>query len=122
MVFDVRVLPNPYYDIRLRPMSGRDEPVITFLEGQADVLALWLDIRNFVEKWLPAFKRDNRSYLTVAIGCTGGQHRSVYMAERLARHFAGTRIGGGAASRTGGVRTQAVFVPPWHPIYSLSRF
>lgn len=89
MVFDVRVLPNPYYDIRLRPMSGRDEPVIAFLEGQADVLALWLDIRNFVEKWLPAFKRDNRSYLTVAIGCTGGQHRSVYMAERLARHFSG---------------------------------
>lgn len=90
MVFDVRVLPNPYYDIRMRPMSGRDEPVIAFLEGQADVLALWLDIRNFVEKWLPAFKRDNRSYLTVAIGCTGGQHRSVYMAERLARHFAGS--------------------------------
>ena len=90
MVFDVRVLPNPYYDIRLRPMTGRDEPVVTFLEAQPDVLALWLDIRNFVEKWLPAFKQDNRSYLTVAIGCTGGQHRSVYMAERLARHFAGS--------------------------------
>ncbi len=90
MVFDVRVLPNPYYDVRLRPMTGRDEPVIAFLEAQADVLALWLDIRHFVEKWLPAFKQDNRSYLTVAIGCTGGQHRSVYMAERLARHFAGS--------------------------------
>jgi RNase adapter protein RapZ len=87
LVFDVRVLPNPYYDLRLRPYTGRDEPVIAFLDVQAHVTELFTDIRTFVEKWLPAFKNDNRSYLTVAIGCTGGQHRSVYMVEKLARHF-----------------------------------
>ncbi|WP_019142032.1 RNase adapter RapZ [Noviherbaspirillum massiliense] len=87
LVFDVRVLPNPYYDLKLRPFTGRDEPVIAFLDSQAHVAELLNDIRNFVEKWLPAFKNDNRSYLTVAIGCTGGQHRSVYIAEQLARHF-----------------------------------
>ena len=90
MVFDVRVLPNPFYDVQLRPFTGRDAQVIAFLDAQADAQALWHDIRDFVSKWLPAFKKDNRSYLTVAIGCTGGQHRSVYMAERLARHFAET--------------------------------
>lgn len=87
LVFDVRVLPNPFYDTRLRPFTGRDEPVIAFLDSQAHVAELLADIRTFVEKWLPAFKNDNRSYLTVAIGCTGGQHRSVYMVEQLARHF-----------------------------------
>jgi RNase adapter protein RapZ len=87
LVFDVRVLPNPFYDISLRPYTGRDEPVIAFLDTQAPVAELMADIRTFVEKWLPAFKNDNRSYLTVAIGCTGGQHRSVYMVEQLARHF-----------------------------------
>ena len=87
LVFDVRVLPNPFYDITLRPYTGRDEPVIAFLDSQAPAAELLADIRNFVEKWLPAFKNDNRSYLTVAIGCTGGQHRSVYMVEKLARHF-----------------------------------
>lgn len=87
LVFDVRVLPNPYYDLALRPFNGRDEPVITFLDSQAHVAELLADIRTFVEKWLPAFKNDNRSYLTVAIGCTGGQHRSVYMVEQLAKHF-----------------------------------
>ncbi|WP_151635521.1 RNase adapter RapZ [Noviherbaspirillum aerium] len=87
LVFDVRVLPNPYYDTTLRPFTGRDEPVIAFLDTQAHVAELLADIRNFVEKWLPAFKNDNRSYLTVAIGCTGGQHRSVYMVEQLAKHF-----------------------------------
>ena len=87
LVFDVRVLPNPYYDISLRPLTGRDEPVIAFLDSQAHVAELLADIRSFVEKWLPAFKNDNRSYLTVAVGCTGGQHRSVYMVEQLARHF-----------------------------------
>lgn len=90
LVFDVRVLPNPYYDTALRPFTGRDEPVIAFLDTQAHVAELLADIRNFVEKWLPAFKNDNRSYLTVAIGCTGGQHRSVYMVEQLARHFRAT--------------------------------
>jgi UPF0042 nucleotide-binding protein len=87
LVFDVRVLPNPYYDLALRPYTGCDEPVIAFLRAQPQADALLADIRGFVEKWLPAFKNDNRSYLTVAIGCTGGQHRSVYMAEQLASYF-----------------------------------
>jgi UPF0042 nucleotide-binding protein len=87
LVFDVRVLPNPYYDLALRPLTGKDMPVSSFLEAQPEALALLEDIRAFVEKWLPSFKNDNRSYLTVAIGCTGGQHRSVYIAERLAQYF-----------------------------------
>jgi UPF0042 nucleotide-binding protein len=87
LVFDVRMLPNPHYDLALRPLTGRDAPVGNFLEAQAQFGELYTDIRLFVEKWLPSFKGDNRSYLTVAVGCTGGQHRSVYMAERLAQHF-----------------------------------
>jgi UPF0042 nucleotide-binding protein len=87
LVFDVRVLPNPYYDLDLRPMTGRDAPVAEFLQAQPEVQELLNDIRSFIDKWLPAFRRDNRSYLTVAIGCTGGQHRSVYLAEQLAQHF-----------------------------------
>ncbi|PZX30326.1 conserved hypothetical protein; putative P-loop ATPase [Cupriavidus phytorum] len=87
MVFDVRSLPNPYYDLALRPLTGRDVPVIDFLQAQPMVLAMAEDIRAYVEKWLPSFIADNRSYLTVAIGCTGGQHRSVYIAERLANYF-----------------------------------
>ncbi|MYM28777.1 RNase adapter RapZ [Duganella sp. CY15W] len=86
-VFDVRALPNPYYDLTLRPLTGRDLPVIDFLNAQASAGEMLNDIRNFVEKWLPSFKSDNRSYLTVALGCTGGQHRSVYMAEKLAAYF-----------------------------------
>lgn len=87
LVFDVRVLPNPFYDTTLRPLTGRDAAVIDFLDAQPDAAELMGDIRAFVEKWLPSYKRDNRSYLTVAIGCTGGQHRSVYIVENLARHF-----------------------------------
>ena len=87
MVFDVRSLPNPYYDLALRPLTGRDVPVIDFLQSQPMVLAMAEDIRAYVEKWLPSFIADNRSYLTVAIGCTGGQHRSVFIAERLANYF-----------------------------------
>ena len=86
-VFDVRAIPNPYYDLALRPMTGRDAPVIAFLDAQPSAEEMFKDIRDFITKWLPSFKGDNRSYLTVAIGCTGGQHRSVYMAERLAKHF-----------------------------------
>ncbi len=86
-VFDVRALPNPYYDINLRPLTGKDAPVIAFLNEQESVTDLLRDIRSFIEKWLPSFKNDNRSYLTIALGCTGGQHRSVYMAEQLTRHF-----------------------------------
>jgi len=87
LVFDVRMLPNPHYDATLRPLTGRDDPVIEFLASYDEVAEMLADIRGFVEKWLPSFKVDNRSYLTVAIGCTGGQHRSVYIAEQLARHF-----------------------------------
>jgi len=86
-VFDVRALPNPYYDLTLRPLTGRDAPVIDFLNAQPSALEMMNDIRVFIEKWLPSFKTDNRSYLTVAVGCTGGQHRSVYMAEQLAAYF-----------------------------------
>jgi UPF0042 nucleotide-binding protein len=87
MVFDVRCLPNPHYDPVLRPLSGRDAAVIEFLEHTPTAQKMYDDIRTFVESWLPCFLADNRSYLTVAIGCTGGQHRSVYFAEKLARYF-----------------------------------
>lgn len=87
LVFDVRVIPNPFYDKALRPLTGRDQPVIQFLTSQPTAIALQEDIRAFIDKWLPAYKADNRSYLTVAIGCTGGQHRSVFMVEQLAAHF-----------------------------------
>ncbi len=87
LVFDVRLIPNPFYDKALRPLTGRDQPVINFLKAQSDAVSLLSDICNFIERWLPAYQRDNRSYLTVAIGCTGGQHRSVFMVEQLAQHF-----------------------------------
>ena len=87
LVFDVRCLPNPHYDPKLRPLTGRDTAVIEFLENAAGTRTMFGDIRDFVERWLPSYIADNRSYLTIAIGCTGGQHRSVYLAEKLARHF-----------------------------------
>ncbi|HET7833552.1 MAG TPA: RNase adapter RapZ [Gallionella sp.] len=87
LVFDVRCLPNPFYNPELRPLTGRDTPVINFLEQTSNVQLMFDDIKNFIERWLPQFVADNRSYLTVAIGCTGGQHRSVYFAEKLARYF-----------------------------------
>jgi UPF0042 nucleotide-binding protein len=86
-VFDVRCLPNPNYDPQLRPQTGRDQAVIAYLEADANVRRMETDIRTMVENWLPCFVRDNRNYLTVAIGCTGGRHRSVYLAEKLAAHF-----------------------------------
>jgi UPF0042 nucleotide-binding protein len=88
LVFDVRCLPNPHYDPDLRPLTGKDQPVINFLEAEDEVRRMRDDISRFVATWLPAYIRDNRNYLTVAIGCTGGQHRSVYMAEWLAAEFA----------------------------------
>lgn len=87
LVFDVRCLPNPHYDPKLRPLTGKDKAVIDFLQAEPDTKKMLDDIRNYVDRWLPCFKRDNRSYLTVAIGCTGGRHRSVYFAESLAGHF-----------------------------------
>lgn len=89
LVFDVRCLPNPHYDPVMRPLNGKDELVVKFLEADADVRRMYEDIRRFLGDWLPCFLRDNRSYLTVALGCTGGQHRSVYLAEKLAHYFRG---------------------------------
>jgi len=87
LVFDARCLPNPNYDPRLQPLTGRDAPVMEFLAADPATGKMLEDIRRFVADWLPAFDRDNRSYLTVAIGCTGGQHRSVYLVESLAARF-----------------------------------
>jgi UPF0042 nucleotide-binding protein len=87
LVFDVRCLPNPHYDKVLRPLTGNDKPVKEFLEKIPDVLSMENDIIQFIEKWLPHYIADGRSYLTVAIGCTGGQHRSVYLVNRLSEHF-----------------------------------
>ena len=87
LVFDARCLANPNYDPRLQPLTGRDAPVIEFLAADPATGKMLEDIRRFVADWLPAFDRDNRSYLTVAIGCTGGQHRSVYLVESLAARF-----------------------------------
>ncbi|QIM52699.1 RNase adapter RapZ [Hydrogenophaga crocea] len=89
-VFDVRMLPNPHYEPELRPMTGRDAPVATFLAASHEVVAMENQIHAFLDHWLPLMMRDHRSYVTVAIGCTGGQHRSVYLVERLAGQF-GTR-------------------------------
>ena len=86
-VFDVRCLPNPHYDPKLRPMTGRDAPVKAFLDKQPLVHDMYQDIQNFVARWLPSFVQENRSYLTIAIGCTGGQHRSVHIVEELGKHF-----------------------------------
>ena len=87
LVFDVRSLPNPHYDPVLRPLTGLDDAVIDFMKATPEAQRLLEDIRKFVATWLPSFVRDNRSYLTVAIGCTGGRHRSVYFVESLAQSF-----------------------------------
>jgi UPF0042 nucleotide-binding protein len=89
LVFDVRFLPNPFYDPKLRPLTGNDAQVIEFMNSNADVAKLLAEISAFVSNWLPHYLRDNRSSLTIAIGCTGGQHRSVYLAEKLAADFRG---------------------------------
>jgi UPF0042 nucleotide-binding protein len=87
LVFDVRCLPNPHYDKVLRPLTGKDKPVQEFLEKIAEVISMETDIIQFIDKWLPHYIADGRSYLTVAIGCTGGQHRSVYLVNRIIEHF-----------------------------------
>ena len=89
-VIDARMLPNPYYEPDLRALTGRDAPVVAFLEGQDAVGRLYEDVRVFLSRWLPDMVRDNRYHVTVAIGCTGGQHRSVYLAEKLAAEFGKT--------------------------------
>lgn len=88
LMFDVRCLPNPHYDAELRPLTGRDEAVATWLSKFGSVETMIDDIASFVERWLPLYMQDTRNYLTVAIGCTGGQHRSVYVVEELAKRFA----------------------------------
>ena len=86
-VFDLRCLPNPYWDSSLRDLSGRDRPVQEFLRAEPVVGRLIDDIIEFLERWIPAFEADNRSYLTIAMGCTGGRHRSVFVTEQVAAHF-----------------------------------
>jgi UPF0042 nucleotide-binding protein len=87
LVFDVRCLPNPHYDKDLRPLTGKDKPVKEFLEKIPEVVSMEGDIIQFIDKWLPHYIADGRSYLSVAIGCTGGQHRSVYLVNRIGEHF-----------------------------------
>ena len=87
LVFDARCLPNPHYEPALSPLTGKHRDVVAFLEAIPEVERMYGDIYHFIASWLPDYARDNRNYLTVAIGCTGGQHRSVYLVERLARQF-----------------------------------
>jgi UPF0042 nucleotide-binding protein len=88
MVFDIRCLPNPHWVPELRPLTGLDSKVKKYLEAQPDVTAMFDDVCAFLGRWIPKFEDDHRTYMTIAIGCTGGQHRSVYLAERLGAHFA----------------------------------
>ena len=87
IVYDVRCLPNPYWDNALRSLTGLDDAVVAFLDYQEEVQEMCSDIEHFLQKWLPSFESNNRSYITVALGCTGGQHRSVYMCEKLGQIF-----------------------------------
>lgn len=86
-VFDVRFLPNPHWEPNLRPLTGLDEPIIEFLNRHNDVHNFIYTTRNYIETWLPMLEQNNRSYLTIAIGCTGGKHRSVYVAQQLGEYF-----------------------------------
>jgi UPF0042 nucleotide-binding protein len=86
-VFDVRMLPNPHYESHLRPLTGRDAPVQEYLRQSAEVERMQKHIEDFLQQWIPVIQKDHRSYVTVAIGCTGGQHRSVYLVEMLAQTF-----------------------------------
>lgn len=86
-VFDARGLPNPHWDLALRPLSGRDAAVRQWLEARPEVAAFGTDLEHFLDRWLPSFGNDGRSYVTLCVGCTGGRHRSVYLVERLAAHF-----------------------------------
>ena len=88
-VFDVRMLPNPHYETELRPQTGRDQPVADWLKSHEQVKAMELQIAGFLEEWLPSLQNDHRSYVTVAIGCTGGQIRSVFLVESLHKRFSG---------------------------------
>lgn len=87
IVFDARCLPNPYWVVPLRVLNGLDKEVIEYLDAQPEVQEMFDDIRGFLDRWLPRFEENNRSYITIAIGCTGGQHRSVYLCEKLKASF-----------------------------------
>ena len=90
-VFDARCLPNPHWDAQLRPLSGRDAAVRAWLEDKPEVAQYLAQLRDFLDTWLPRFEAENRSYVAICVGCTGGRHRSVYLCERLAEHFRATR-------------------------------
>lgn len=90
-VFDVRCLPNPHWEAALKPLTGRDRAVIKFLENYPDVEEMFTSIHQFLSTWIPRFEKENRSYMAISIGCTGGKHRSVYLAERLSRVLGETR-------------------------------
>ena len=87
LVFDVRCLPNPHWKDSLRSQTGLDQDVVEFLESQSDCVSMYEDIVSYLETWLPKFEENNRSYITIALGCTGGQHRSVYLSQKLYQHF-----------------------------------
>jgi RNase adapter protein RapZ len=87
IVFDARCLPNPHWKQTLRTLTGKDAEVIQFLEEQPAVIEMYDDIEQYLERWLPRYQANNRSYITIAVGCTGGQHRSVYLSERLKAYF-----------------------------------
>ncbi len=91
MVFDARCLPNPYWEPALRSLTGKDEEVVRFLENQPQAAKMLASLQGFLDQWIPAFEHDNRAYLNIAIGCTGGQHRSVYLVDRIAEHLGGKR-------------------------------
>ena len=109
-VFDARSLPNPYWEQALRKLTGRDPDVVRFLEEHSKVGRLIDDIEQFIEARIPEYRASNRGYLTIAIGCTGGQHRSVYVVDRLAERFA-TRHPGVTARHTG-LKDAVIFAPP----------
>ncbi len=90
MVFDVRCLPNPYWVSSLRGLTGLNQEVVDYLESHPEVLKMFNNIKDFLETWVPCFEQNNRSYITVALGCTGGQHRSVFLSEKLKKHFSQT--------------------------------
>ncbi len=91
MVFDARCLPNPYWKPELKSLNGQDEEVIRYLEAQPEAMKMLESLKSFLDQWIPAFELDNRAYLNIAIGCTGGQHRSVYLVDRIAEHLSGKR-------------------------------
>ncbi len=103
-VFDLRCLPNPHWEPRLRPLTGRDAEVAAFLEQSPETARMLAEIEGFVDRWLPCFERENRSYLTIALGCTGGQHRSVYATETLGGRYRARAGGEGAPARSVVVR------------------